>query len=152
MQIKELKEAAYAKLLSIVEEKISTAEAEIESARTSIIEDTKSSAGDKYETSREMMQAELTRNGINLTKAMALKKDLLRINIETLQEQVAFGSMVVTNTGYYFISIGIGEVNIDGQKVFCISEVSPIGELILSKKKGEKFDFRGKKLVVKEIL
>ena len=152
MQLSELKKATYENLLAIVEQKITTAEEEIESARTSIVEDTKSSAGDKYETGREMMQAELTRNNVNLSKALTLKRELTRLNLQTVQEQASQGSMVMTNNGIYFLSIGIGEVNVNDQKIYCISVISPIGELIKGKKNGDTVTFRGKKITIQEIV
>jgi len=152
MQLSELKKATYENLLAIVEQKINTAEEEIESARTSIVEDTKSSAGDKYETGREMMQAELTRNNVNLSKALTLKRELIRLNLQTVQEQASQGSMVMTNNGIYFLSIGIGEVNVNDKKIYCISVISPIGELIKGKKNGDIVTFRGKKITIQEIV
>ena len=152
MQLLELKKATYEHLLTIVIQKINTAEEEIESARTSIVEDTKSSAGDKYETGREMMQAELTRNNVNLSKALTLKKELVRLNLQTKQEQASQGSMVMTNNGIYFLSIGIGEVNVNDQKIYCISAISPIGELIKGRRNGDTVTFRGKKITIQEIV
>ncbi|MNL72888.1 hypothetical protein D3C87_1982760 [compost metagenome] len=51
------------------------------------------------------------------------------------------GSIVETNLGIYFIAISIGVVKIDHDKVFVISNQSPIGKLLLRKKVGESFVF-----------
>ena len=151
MSISTLKKEAFAHLSDTIEQKIQTAKEEIESARISIVEDTKSSAGDKYETNREMMQAEMSRNEMNLAKALTLKDELNRINLEAEHKQVAIGSMVVTQNGTYFLSIGIGVVQLENEKIFCISEASPIGALLIGKKVGDSIDFRGQKISIKQI-
>ncbi len=151
MSISELKKATFAHLTEVIEQKIQTAKDEIESARSSIVEDTKSSAGDKYETNREMIQADMSRNEMNFAKAQELKDELRRININATHEQVAIGSMVSTPKGNYFISIGLGVVNLGKEKVFCISEASPIGELLMGKKEGDSISFRGEEIPIKKI-
>jgi hypothetical protein len=67
-------------LLSLVEEKINTAKAEIESAREAQQNETKSSAGDKYETSREMMTQEIEKHSKSLADAEQQKSILIHLS------------------------------------------------------------------------
>ncbi|WP_346086829.1 3-oxoacyl-ACP synthase [Sphingobacterium ginsenosidimutans] len=124
-------------------DRIAMIESALETARDSSNDDTKSSAGDKYETSREMIQQDINRYQGQLLEA---NKDLLQLtNIATTiadaTDFVKLGSLVKTNLGLYFIATSIGALKIDDMNVFAISPVSPIGQLLLSKKTGDSFLF-----------
>ena len=102
---------------------------------------TKSSAGDKFETSRSTMQIEYDKlNNQLIQKKNQLKKiELLDRNKK--YKSVNYGSLVITNTNKYLISIGLGQYIIDDHSVFAISLSSPIGRILLDKKKGDSFIF-----------
>ena len=124
-----------------VEDRIANLELALKSAHEASTDDTKSSAGDKYETTREMMQQDIVRCQMQLAEA---KKDELILNNLVEPNHTDFvqnGSIVKTNLGIYFIAISIGVVKIDDKKVFVISNQSPIGKLLLRKKVGESFVF-----------
>ncbi|MBB2952344.1 GreA/GreB family elongation factor [Sphingobacterium sp. JUb56] len=124
-----------------VEDRIANLELALKSAQEASTDDTKSSAGDKYETTREMMQQDIARCQMQLAEA---KKDELILTGLLEPNHLDFvqnGSIVETNLGIYFIAISIGVVKIDHDKVFVISNQSPIGKLLLRKKVGESFVF-----------
>jgi transcription elongation GreA/GreB family factor len=58
--------------------------------------------------------------------------------------KVAFGALVETTMGYFFVSIGAGIIDLDTIKFMTISPQAPIGRLILGKTTDETFEFRGK--------
>ncbi|MBN1253611.1 MAG: hypothetical protein JXR51_09760 [Bacteroidales bacterium] len=147
-----LKELIYNELLNIVDKKIATAKQAIESAKESRDNDTKSSVGDKYETGRVMMQIEMENHEIQLSKALKQKGELLQINIKKEYKKAASGSLVITNQGNYFISIGIGKIDVNNEIFFSISLASPLGMLIFDKKVGAKFQFQEKKFTIKNIV
>ena len=68
-----IKEELFKHCLNYVEECINTAQLAIEDARSSANDDTKSSAGDKFETGREMMQQEIDRNRKQLEEAKKMR-------------------------------------------------------------------------------
>lgn len=125
------------------QERITMVESAMESARDSSNDDTKSSAGDKYETSREMIQQDINRYQKQLLEAY---KDLQQLaNITQINEDVSgfctLGSLVNTNKGLYFIAISIGAITYEDRTVFVISPASPIGQLLLGKTVGDRFRF-----------
>ncbi len=146
------KEKLYRQIQETVEQKIAVAERSIASAKESRDNDTKSSAGDKYETGREMMQAEINKSEAQLNVALQLKEDLQRINLDRTYSFVEQGSLVVTNLGKYFISIGIGRVLLDEEEFYCISLASPIGKLLFKKSVGDKVKFNEREFLIKEIV
>lgn len=124
-------------------ERITMIESALETARDSSNDDTKSSAGDKYETSREMIQQDINRYQKQLVEA---NKDLQQlISIESLSNDVIdvvrLGTLVQTNVGLYLIATSIGAVKIETNNIFVISPASPIGQLLIGKKIGDSFVF-----------
>lgn len=124
-------------------DRIAMIESALETARDSSNDDTKSSAGDKYETSREMIQQDINRFQGQLVEA---NKDLLQLSnitsaVGDKTDFVKLGSLVKTNVGLYFIATSIGAIKIGDNNVFVISAASPIGQLLLGRKIGESFLF-----------
>ena len=113
--------------------------------------DTKSSMGDKYETGREMIQAEMN----NVERQIKLAEDQRKLleRLQSKEEGVAgLGSLVCTSNGNYFLGIGLGALEVEKKSVFCISTASPIGKMLLGTKKGERINFRQKEIEILEII
>ena len=146
------KENLYLHLQQLTDQRVANARKAMESAEDSKSNQTKSSAGDKFETGRAMMQAEEDRNTVQLAKALALQNDLAKVNRFATSETAVLGSLVMTNKGPYFLSIGIGKVKLDSTTYFAISLESPIGQLLFGKKVGDKVSFRGNEIVIKQLL
>ncbi|MEJ5995513.1 3-oxoacyl-ACP synthase [Pedobacter sp. Du54] len=149
--MKELKASLYQLCLKFIEERIKTAETALQQAREASNDDTKSSAGDKYETSREMMQQDIDRNKRLLIDAEENQMVLNSINRIQHSEEARNGSLVITDQGSFYLSISAGQLHLDNKTYFAISAVSPIGKLLLGKQKGDKFDFNGRKYSIKEV-
>jgi transcription elongation GreA/GreB family factor len=149
--MQEIKAELLAKCLEFVEERIKSAESAIVSAKEASQDDTKSSAGDKYETTREMMQQEISRNEAQLFEAKKLKHALLQVTIDKPANSVQNGSVAITNQGNFFISISAGQLKSDEQTFYAISAASPIGRLMMGLKKGDRFNFQGKDYEILEV-
>lgn len=121
------------------------------SAQDAILNDTKSSMGDKYETSREMAQQEISRLQTQLQQAEIDLDKINNLNIEP-SEHVKVGSIVITDQFDYFIAISIGAVKIGEKSIMVISKESPIGNLLFSKKVGDEVQFNGKTLNIEGII
>jgi hypothetical protein len=131
-------------LYTHVEEKRQAAETAVNSAIESRDHDTKSSAGDKHETSRAMMQIELDKAQQQLAKAVRLKADLDAIDASLSHEACELGSLLSTNNGRMFMSIGFGKINFAGDDVFIVSMASPIAQALKGLKSGDTTQFQGK--------
>ena len=101
----------------------------------------KSSAGDKFETSRAIMQIEHDKLNNQLIQKNNQLKKIELLDTKKKYKSVNYGSLVITNTNNYLISIGLGQYIIDDHSVFAISLSSPIGRILLDKKKGDSFIF-----------
>jgi len=103
--------------------------------------ETKSSAGDKFETGRAMMQMEEAKLNAQLGEVMKLRETMAGVKDTASGDRIAMGSLVATNRGIYFLAIGIGKVNLGGRTVFCTSLAAPIGQQLHGKRVGEHFSF-----------
>ncbi|MEX0967170.1 MAG: 3-oxoacyl-ACP synthase [Bacteroidia bacterium] len=147
-----IKEQILRHLHELLDRKIAEASRALESAKESRDSDTKSSAGDQYETGRAMMQIEMENYDTQLNNALELKKALTRLNISREIEEIEPGSFVVTNHGKYFISIGLGKITVNDEVVYAISLASPIGQMFKDKRVGDKFEFNGREYLIQEII
>jgi len=98
--------------------------------------ETKSSAGDKFETGRAMMQAEMDRYSIQVDNTQQAINDLSQIDISKKHQKVALGSLLITTNGNYFIGIGYGKIEIEQNSYYAISLASPVGRLFKDKTVG----------------
>jgi transcription elongation GreA/GreB family factor len=135
-------------LNELVSQRILEAQNEIESINYSKESETKSSAGDKYETGMSMLQMEEQKAAVQLVKARELRQTLSMIGPEEKHLKVQLGSLVTTTNGIYFISIGLGKIVVKDQDVFVLSITSPIGLQLKDKSAGEKFLFQGNEIAI----
>ncbi|MDB5014682.1 MAG: transcription elongation factor [Daejeonella sp.] len=149
--MKNIKKTLYNLCLDYVNQRIETAGNAIKSARESANDDTKSSAGDKYETGRAMMQQEIDNNQLQLNEAKKLKAVLDQINPEKECDTVQIGSLVITNKCNFFISVSAGQLKVDGSIYFAVSSISPIGTRLMRLQIGSELNFNGKDFKIIEI-
>src|SRR6185312_9724817 len=115
-------------------------------------EESKSSAGDKYETGREMMQQETDRNQAQLNEANKLLIALNQISVDSSPSLAAPGSLVITDNGKFYLSISAGALSLNGEGYFAVSPASPIGSKLLGRRTGDEFIVNGKHYTVKEVV
>jgi|TARA_B110000196_G_scaffold193968_1_gene166189 hypothetical protein len=149
---KELKELFLVELYSLVGDKVNSAISAIDSTTESKNTATKSTAGDKHETGRAMMERELALSNSQLHKAQFLKNELSKISLEINYSTVQLGALVITNRGYYFISIGLGKVNVQGGDCYAISGGSPLGIVLMGKRKGQNINFQGRNIEIIDVV
>jgi|SRR5690554_5620114 len=149
--MQEIKSALLDNCKSYVKERINTAELALADNRAGLEDDSKSSAGDKYETSREIVQQEVIRNELLLTEARTMEVILSKINTDQSFATIQNGSLAITNHGSFFFSIAIGKVELNKKDYFVISIGSPLGQAFKDKKAGDKVNFNNKNYLIKEV-
>ncbi|WEK71569.1 MAG: hypothetical protein P0Y62_08380 [Candidatus Chryseobacterium colombiense] len=120
-----------------VEEKVHTFENLIAETRASN-NDTKSSMGDKYETGREMLQQEINNLQRQLNETLNQQALLQKITSEQ-SLKVQNGALVKTDRGLFYVSVSVGEIMLDQQKIMTVSAESPLVKAMLGKKEKETF-------------
>ncbi|MBS1772457.1 MAG: 3-oxoacyl-ACP synthase [Bacteroidetes bacterium] len=131
---------------------IRDAENAIADGREASRNETKSSAGDKYETTREMMQQEIDMNTTRLNKAKAQQQLLNLIPTDKTFTSVQPGAVVKTNNGNFYIAISAGQLIADGEKYYAVSIESPIGLQLKQRKAGDNFALNGKQYTIASVI
>ena len=120
-----------------ISEKIQNFEKLISETRASS-NDTKSSMGDKYETGREMLQQEINNLQVQLNEVLK-QQDFLKTILPKSSDKAEKGAIVKTERGLFFISVSLGEITFENQKIICISPESPLAKAMNRKQKNEVF-------------
>lgn len=143
-------------ILLILQKKLKTSLEEAERdyvlAKESRDSDTKSSAGDKFETGREMMQREMDKLSASIDVLKSQIAKISTIDVHKSSPKVVFGSYLMTDAGHYFMSIGLGKISDEYGDFYAISSDSPIGALWMGKQIGESIDIQTRKITLKSIL
>lgn len=147
-----IKKSLYKECNDYIEKRVRTIQNSVNEIQESLLSETKSSAGDKHETGRAMLQLEREKAGQQLVEAQRLKETLSRIDIASNSKNICLGSVVYTTHANYFISISAGKLTIDNINFFAVSPLTPIAQLLLSKQVDNEINFKGKKFTIKEIL
>lgn len=134
-----------------IDQRIDQYRQDIASAEESRNTATKSSAGDKHETGRALMQAELNNLEKQLSSSLTLKNSLSQLPTSENLETIAFGSLIETNQGLFFISVSLGKIISGAESCYALSPAAPLGIAFIGRKKGDNVRFRENTYLIKEI-
>jgi len=148
----EFKSAVYQTAISQLKQKAALLADERKNIIESILEEEKNSAGDKYETSRETMTQDLNSLEKQIKQSGWDLEELYRLQtIKDTPPTVQEGALVQLGTEWFLLAVSVGQVKVGEKSVFLLSKNSPLGELLVGKKKGEVIQFRGKPQSITEI-
>jgi transcription elongation GreA/GreB family factor len=143
-----IKQELYKVCVAFVQNKLETIEDTIQSNKNALNSETKSSAGDKHETGRAMLQLEMEKAGQQLKEVLEMQLQLDKINAASNTGVVHLGSIVKTNSATYFIAISKGQIELHNEQYFAISSQSPIGQLLLGKSVNDEVEFRSQQIKI----
>ena len=146
-----IKQKLYSQCVALISEKRDKIEANIALLQASLTSESKSTAGDKHETGRAMIQLEREKLGGQLKQLEQQEAVLNKIQTDKNTTLVALGSFIETDKMNYYLSISLGKIKLDDQYVYAISSQSPIGNLLLGKKVGDTITFNKQTSVIKVI-
>ena len=132
-----LQQAMYQK----IDVQMQSLQAALKSIEESKQNETKSSAGDKYETGRAMMQMEQDKINAQFSQLMATKNHLQQISVNKESIQGEIGAIIGTEKENYYISVGLGKIELDGQMYYTISPEAPLSKLMINKSIGDNVTF-----------
>ncbi|QTD36430.1 3-oxoacyl-ACP synthase [Polaribacter batillariae] len=147
-----LKQALYNQCEAFANRRLQNVEEVISSNQKALQSETKSSAGDKHETGRAMLQLEMEKASMQLAGISQMKETLNRIDVSKQSKKAHLGSIIFTDKANYFLSISAGQLVIAGNIYFAISIASPIGKLLLGKQENNEVIFNGKTVKIKRVL
>ena len=135
-----------------VENRFKTVQEILLSFQNDLQSETKSSAGDKHETGRAMLQLEMEKTSQQLIGIKQMISILDKIDISKKLKKIHLGSIVFTEKDSYFLSISAGKIILNNEVFYAISTSSPIGKLLLGKLENEEFLFDGKPIKIQKIV
>ena len=134
-----------------IDTRIKNAEQLIADAREAISNETKSSAGDKYETTREMMQQDIDMSTMRMSDAKQQLQVLERIDALAVTDKIIPGSLVYTDKGNFYTAINAGQLKIDNVSYQTISITAQIGQAMKGLAIGKDFTFNSKQYRIDKI-
>ncbi len=147
-----LKQQLFNKCIDYINQKSEVITKAMSDSKDAANNETKSTAGDKHETSRASMHLEQETLSGQLTEVDKLHEAMqkLKHNLSNTKT-ITSGSLVISSAGNFYISISAGKIVIDDKEYFAISTNSPIGALLLGKKEKEVISFNNKQIKIEKI-
>ncbi|MCY7421417.1 MAG: hypothetical protein LH478_06690 [Chitinophagaceae bacterium] len=129
--------------LKMLSDKIASLQKILLDLQLSAANETKSTAGDKHETALAMLQIEQENTSRQLNVLLGQRLELSQINLSKKGTLVSKGSLIYTNRGLVFISVGLGKIFLENRICLVISNTSPLGNLLTGKQVNETIHCNG---------
>lgn len=124
----------------------------MEELSSSLGKETKSTAGDKHETGRAMVQREMEQAGGRLARCEAMQAVASRLDLDRARTSVGPGAIVVSGDAKLLIGVGLGPFEVpDLGRFQAISADAPIAMALSGGKAGERREFRGRPWVIESV-
>ncbi len=138
--------------------KVQNLENELAYLQQDLNDDSKSTSGDKHETGRAMLHLEqeklsgqMSHWGNISSQISALQPTKIKEPSGNKNEKINTGSLIQTNSGYFFIGIGYGKTIFESEEIFCMNSVVPFAQNLMGKVKGDSFLMNGNVVEIKSI-
>ncbi|MGZ5219424.1 MAG: hypothetical protein ACXWC7_05075 [Chitinophagaceae bacterium] len=146
-----LKEKIYESYLRLVEDKIQLFQNNLYELRESSSNETKSTAGDKYETALAMLHIEQENISQQLQEALKQKVLLGKIDPKVSTSKIINGSLIKTNKGHFFLSLALGKITVENTTVIALSPYSPLGQKLARLKEKDTTEMNGTRYTVESV-
>jgi transcription elongation GreA/GreB family factor len=92
----------------------------------------------KYDSVREEAHEEIYQMQRQLAELHKLQNGMARV-LNSEMSVIQLGSLVNTNKARFYISVSLGEFFFEGDRMYAISEESPMAKMMIGKKVGDEF-------------
>ncbi|NJM26706.1 MAG: 3-oxoacyl-ACP synthase [Bacteroidia bacterium] len=141
-----------AALLALCGDKLREKEASIleamRQAREALGSETKSTAGDKHETGRAMIQLEQEQLSQQLAVATESIRQLQRIRVDESSQRAGPGALIETSTGTYLVATGLGRLDYEGGVYFAVAPHAPIALAFAGRWPGDTIVFNNRSITI----
>ena len=137
--------------LAIIEQRIAAARSLMDDAQQAANGEEKSSAGDKYETSRAMGHLQKDMHARQLAEQAKELAALHAVNVDLLYDTVATGAVIESEKAAFFVAAGLGKLTIAGKIVFFLSPQAPLAQQLQHKKAGDHFVFNTLRTIIVDL-
>lgn len=120
---------------ALISQQLSEIQNQINALKIELNSATKSSAGDKHETTRAMIHLEQEKLGGQLQSIQKQVRILAQMSIANTKA-IQMGSLVLTDKGLFFIAVALGKITFQNRDCFVISPISPLAQKFLNASAG----------------
>ncbi len=124
----------------------------IKDAQNGLQSESKSSAGDKHETGRAMLQLEAEKLGAQYQETLKTYSFIKQLNHTEQHTTIELGSLIETNIGLFYICSGIGLIQALNKNVFVLSPIAPLSKTLISKRVQDTFTFNRKNISIISVI
>ena len=131
-----MRESILRHLEAALTEQVREGEDALASLKTSLASEAKSTAGDKHETGRAMIQAEMVR----LNDTLVRSKDMLercRVMGNASVGSARAGTLIQTTGPWVFVGLPMGKISLNGEVVLVVGPDAPLALSIQGKGLGD---------------
>lgn len=147
-----LKAALVDHCLAVLMKRAASADKQLQDLKEDLQGESKSSAGDKHETGRAMVQLEMEKLA-DQRKDLQLKLDQWsKIDFSKEVNRIETGSLVVTDSGSFLIAIALGSIEFDNNAVVVLSPQSPLGIKLMGKMSGDQAEVNGRVFTISAVI
>jgi transcription elongation GreA/GreB family factor len=139
------------KCVAIIQERMDGLQKAMKESQDAANNETKSSSGDKYETTRAMNQLEKDMYARQLVENTRELSAIMETDCEQVYAVAGPGSYVRCPSGNFFVLAGLGKISFDGTELYVISPNAPLARSMSGKGKGDSFIFNNKEMVIEKI-
>lgn len=150
-QKREHKKRLQKKCIAIIEKRIHNIRISMNAAQATANNEEKSSAGDKFETSRAMSHLEKDMYAKQLSSNMKEIESLHSVDCNKIYNSAERGSFVNCGTISFFIASGLGKLSFENEIVFFVSPVAPVLKILSGKTTGETIIFNKEQYTIKDV-
>lgn len=126
---------------TLINERIDAVKMNINQAQEAANNEEKSSAGDKYETSRAMNQLEREMHSRQLAEIVKELSNLLAVDVNRIYTMGSPGAFLQCSGVSFFIAAGLGKQKVGNDLIFFLSPKAPLARTLHDKKAGDQFLF-----------
>jgi len=146
-----IKEELLQACLDHVNKSINNYKLEMETIKDSI-ENNDKAGDDDDDSGNGKLLNDLEKNAQHLNNSTKMLEILKQINPKIQNESGGLGSVIYTQSNVFFLSVSVGKIELDNSNYFAISLQSPIGMLLVNKKKGDRITFNGTSYTITNII
>ena len=126
---------------NLIGQRMAAAKSVMSAAQEAANNEEKSSAGDKYETSRAMSHLEKDMHARHLAEILKELSILRDINVNLVYDHGKPGALLKCSEMSFFIAAGLGKQIVEKETVFFLSPNAPLAKSLHNKKAGDQFVF-----------
>ncbi len=137
--------------IAIIQERLNGLQKVMKESQEAANEETKSSSGDKYETTRAMNQLDKDMYARQLAENRKELAAIMDTDCEKKSSAVGAGSFVQCDKACFFILAGLGKIEFENKSIFVISPNAPLAKAMIGKVTGESIIFNKQEMVIEEV-